>query len=179
MMKFKNLLALAVLSFMIAISSTGLGRTVTTTVEPFAHAYIYNETAQEVKGGESVTFDSHGPMMGIKHDAGSSEITFDNAGTYMINFLAASDKVGSFFGLFFNGNLAKGSTYGTAKTTDHLRSGQIIVDVKANDKLTLRQFDALNTQNTSPAMLWVYGRQHNIGEKQPAVNASINIVQID
>jgi len=136
------------------------------------YAYIYMQTDQELKQGESVAFDSNGKMSnGIKHAENSSEIIFEKAGTYQVSFLGTTTAAGS-CALFLNGKPMKGSEYGAISYYFRNMQIQAIITTNAGDKLTVRNYSPVLGQ---ASLRFAVGKPG----KQQATNASILIVQID
>ncbi len=142
------------------------------------YAYIYNLTVQSVKPNSAATFDSHGQITpGIKHTIGSSDIIFDEEGTYLIMFYVMCDSTNS-FGLFLNGIPVNGGIYGGDKGLRLSNTGQVIINVKAGSVLTMRSYNPdIKAENRRLVRLIVGSGKD--GNKEGVVSASIVILKVD
>ena len=138
------------------------------------YAYVYNLSGNKekaIKRGESVTFDSNGPMTsGITHKLGSSDIVLVNEGTYLINFYVSCTNQNSFM-LFLNNTEVQGSGYGGFSQYTFNTAGQAIVKATAGAVLTLRYESKLSLESSYPPF-YIYAAAG-------AVNASVIIQKID
>ncbi len=141
----------------------------------FSYAYIYNLNDQTINPGNAILFDSNGPMsLSITHTTGTSDIVINNDGVYLINFLTQGLFASSFV-LFVNNVAVPGGSYESIPdVADKLGKeyGQLIINAKAGDVITLRNYSPANGQG--PAYLKAAGK---LG-KPLSVNASIVILQI-
>jgi hypothetical protein len=128
---------------------------------------VYNLAAQTVLNGDPVTFDNNGAMTAdIYHPAGTAMIFMFATGIYEVTF-SVSGNAPNQVGLFDNGGLISGTTYG-AGTGAAQNTGQAIVTITAGDVLTLE-----NYSSTSALVL-----TNNIGGTGTNVNASVVIEQV-
>lgn len=132
------------------------------------YAYIYNTSAQFVTLGNSVTFDSNGPLSsGITHNLGTSFIFVNTTGLYRIEFSASASQA-SQFSIYVNGVSVAGSRYGSA-TTSTQNSGMVLVSLAAGDVVQLNNTGSSGSLNLAA----------NTGGTLAAVNASIMIMKIN
>jgi hypothetical protein len=110
-----------------------------------------------------VTFDANGPLLGVIHAPGSTDITVIAAGTYLITFSTTGVEP-SQFALFDNGTPIPGATYGSGAGTQQ-NNGQVIVTLAAGDTLTL-----VNSMSAAAV-----GLQTLAGGTATNVNASVLI----
>src|SRR5262249_50866361 len=132
-----------------------------------AYGYIYNLTAQSVAQEASVSFSNNGPLVGITHTAGSTDVVVTNSGTYAINFSVTGSQQNQ-FALFRNGVVAPESLYGTGSGGSG-NDGQVILVLVAGDVLTLRN----HTSNASSVNL-----DNSAGGSQTNVDASLLIEKL-
>ena len=101
------------------------------------YAYIYDAAGQTVAVGANVAFTSDGPTTaGITHSSGASSIIFVGAGTFKVA-TSLTGATQNQFGIFINGAVVAGTTYGSDDATQQ-NSGQSVIVVQANDVLTIR-----------------------------------------
>jgi hypothetical protein len=136
-----------------------------------AYAYIYNLKEQTVKIGEPVYFDSNGPLLGVRHERDASEITILSSGTYIIFFSISATEPNQ-FALFINypknEKPVPGSVYGSGAGTQQI-TGQIILELAAEDTLVLRNFSSA-AEVILPSLM---------GGTEANVNASISIQRLN
>ena len=112
-----------------------------------SYAYLYNKKRQYVEGASTIKFDLNGPMSGITHSPGSSEIIFENDGIYSIDLYIKAIKDPyrniELFTFLLNNNPIKDATYGSLAqegpiTPTYINQfAQIIIEAKSGDKLPL------------------------------------------
>lgn len=132
-----------------------------------AFAYIYNNTAQTVAVESDVSFNTEGISCGgITHLNGSSQITVNNTGVYLVWFYVLGSTANQ-FSVFVNGSSVPGAIYsaGTASTAN---IGFALVQLRCGDILSIR-----NHTSAEPVELVV-----NAGGSQQNVNASVAIYKI-
>jgi len=128
--------------------------------------YIFNEGAQVVPIDADIVFDSNGPLSGLTHAPGNSQIQINAAGTYSISF-SISGVEPSQFAVFVNGAQAPGTVYGSGAGTQQ-DNGLLLITLSANDIVTLR-----NRSSAAAVTL-----QTLAGGTQTNVNASILILRV-
>ena len=135
-----------------------------------SYGYIYNVTGQAPVAVEApVLFDSNGPLVGVTHTPGTSDITVVNSGVYVITFSVSGVEPNQ-FGIFINGVAVPQTDqtiYG-ADTGAQQNTGLTIVTLTAGDVLTL-------VNHTSAAAVTL---QTLAGGSQSNVNASVVILQV-
>ena len=131
-----------------------------------AYGYIFNESAETVAIDAAIAFDMSGPLLGVTHAPGSTDIVVTNAGTYAVNFSVSGVEPGQ-FSLFVNGAPVAGTVYGSGAGTQQ-DNGLAIITLSANDVLTL-------VNNASAAAVTL---QTLAGGTQTNVNASILIEKL-
>ena len=100
------------------------------------YGYIYNVAPQTVAIEADVSFDSNGPVSGVVHTPGTSEIVVMRAGTYLVDFSVSGSEPDQ-FAVMVNGFAAAGSTYGAGAGTQQ-NNGDAILTLGAGAVLTLR-----------------------------------------
>ena len=132
------------------------------------YAYIYNLAAGVVPIEADIAFSDNGVISadGITHAPGTSQISFTNAGTYIVWFSVAGVEPGQFT-LFQNGAPVAGGTYGSGAGTQP-NPGMVIITVAAADVVTLRN-------HSSAAAITL---QTLAGGTQTNANASVTILRL-
>jgi hypothetical protein len=115
----------------------------------------------------SISFGANGPLVGITHTPGSTDIVVDTSGTYEINFSVTARQANQ-FALYVNGVLVPQSLYGSGSGTSQ-NDGQVILTLTARDVITLRN----HTSSTSSVDL-----DNMAGGSQTNVDASIVIEKL-
>lgn len=128
------------------------------------HAYIYNISDQTVAPGAGISFDSNGPLSGITHTEGSTDIVINSAGDYFVVLSVAGASVNQ-FAFFLGGSIVEGTIYGSDAGNQQNTAQAILTVATAPAVLTIRyhnNISILSVQLQSPA-----------GGSQPSVNASV------
>ncbi|MDE5946040.1 MAG: hypothetical protein K2G63_01845 [Oscillospiraceae bacterium] len=132
-----------------------------------AFAYIYNNTAQTVAVESDVSFNTEGINCGgITHLNGSSQITVNNTGVYLVWFYVLGSATNQ-FSIFVNGSSVPGSVYSSAEANT-ANIGFALVQLRCGDILSIR-----NHTSDEAVELAV-----NAGGSQQNVNASVAIYKI-
>lgn len=132
-----------------------------------AFAYMYNNSAQTVAVESDVSFNIGGINCGgISHINGSSQISINNAGIYLIWFYVLGTSENQ-FSLFVNGTSVPGSIY-ASPTASTATIGFATVQLRCGDVLSLR-----NHSSAEPVVL-----ADTAGGTQPNVNASIALYKL-
>jgi hypothetical protein len=132
------------------------------------YGYIYNLTPIAVVGVDTaIPFGSNGPLLGVTHTAGSTNITVTSAGTYAVLFSVSATEPNQ-FALWVNGVYAAGTRYGSGAGTQQ-NTGLSILTLAAGDVLTLVN-DAASGGNVSLAP--------TVGGTGVNVNASVLIIRL-
>jgi hypothetical protein len=131
------------------------------------YGYIYNITAQAVAVDAPILFDSNGPLLGITHGLGTSAVTIDNTGVYIITFSVSGAEANQ-FGIFINGTSIAQAIYSSGAGTQQ-NTGMAILQLSAGDTLTVVNHSSAAAVNLESV---ISGTQAN-------VNASIIIERVD
>lgn len=104
---------------------------------PPGYGQIYNASDQNINNGNTITFDSNGPLLNISHVVGSDTITVNATGTYLITWTVSTQGDGGAYTLLHNG--AAISTLSFVTDTGNGQSiGNGIVNLNAGDTIQLR-----------------------------------------
>ena len=131
------------------------------------YGYVFNTSAQNVAIEADVAFSSNGLLLGVTHAPGTTDVVFQSAGAYQVDFLVSGVEPNQ-FALYLNGSLVPGTTYGSGAGTQQ-NGGMAIIAISAGDVLTLRN------HSSSAAV----GLQTLAGGTQTNVNAAIAVVKLD
>lgn len=125
------------------------------------YGYIYNLTAQSVAIEAPIVFDSTGPVLGVIHAPGTTDIEVVDAGTWSITYSVSGTEPNQ-FSIFVNGVPAPSTIYGSGAGTQQ-NTGQAILVLGAGDIITI-------VNHSSAAAV---GLASLIGGTQENVNASV------
>jgi hypothetical protein len=134
------------------------------------YGYVFNLSAQVVPLETDVNFSDNGVhTAGVTHALGSPTMIVVSAGDYKVTFSVSGTEPNQ-FALFLNGVMVAGTDYASGAGTQQ-NSGQAILAIGANDKLTLR--------NHTSAAAVTLAATPPIGGTVQAVNASILIQKLN
>ena len=129
------------------------------------YGYVYNLAtlgAATILGGSNVPFSNNGPLLGITHAAGSTDIAIPTSGRYKITYnMFITAGVGAAIAIAVNGTIRPATNILALIATGEI-SGTVILTLTAGDVLTLRN-------NSSVALTLVL---------TPAVGAQFNIIKL-
>jgi len=135
------------------------------------YGYIYNLTPAPptIAVGAPILFSDNGPLLGITHVLGSSDIVISNPGVYSVTFSVSGSEPNQ-FAIFLDSVLIPvvGTTYGSGAGTQQNTGPTIITTVIPNSVLTI-------VNNRSPAAVTLASF---IGGTQANVNASVLIKRL-
>ncbi len=127
---------------------------------------MFNTAAQTVPIEADIVFNSNGPMLGLTHTPGTTQLVVSTSGTYRVEFSVSGVEPAE-FALMNNGVLVNGTVYGSGAGTQQ-DAGSAIVNLGAGDVLTVR-----NHSSSAAVTL-----QTLAGGTQTNVNASMLVQQI-
>lgn len=104
---------------------------------PPGYGQVYNTGAQAINNGNTITFDSNGPLLNITHVAGSDTVTVNAAGTYMVTWIVSAQGDGGGYTLLQNGVAVPNLTFVTDPGNGE-SVGNGIVNVALGDTFQLR-----------------------------------------
>ena len=125
-----------------ATGATGMTGIAGLGLESFGYVFsraTHTGSPRFIQVGHSIPFSFNGPLEGITHNAGSTNIKVESAGIYAIYFyVAEAGLVGSQFTVFVNGvsQIGAGAAYGSLFY--HLNPGWILLPLAAGDVVTIR-----------------------------------------
>jgi hypothetical protein len=131
------------------------------------YGYIYNLTAQSVGTDDPILFDSNGPLSGVTHVAGSSNIVVTNAGVYAVLFSVSGTEPNQFT-IWVNGVSQPSTRYGSGAGSQQ-NDGLSILTLPAGAVITI-----VNDDSSSPSV----DLSTPIGGTGANVNASVLIVRL-
>lgn len=106
-----------------------------------SHGYIYHLASlarSTVTSGADIPLSTNGPVEGVDHRAGSSEITVSRGGAYLVEYRATfQGGIGASVGLALDGEVLP-ATVVTCHDSLGVVSGKAILRLNAGDVLTLR-----------------------------------------
>ena len=110
-----------------------------------AWGYVFHVSSQSIAVGAPLNFSNNGPLMGINHEPGTSNIQVAAAGTYSISFgIYTAQNNPQDWAVVVNGMVR--SRFNSAGQTIH---GTTLLTLNANDGVTIRNVNTL----PSPATL--------------------------
>lgn len=136
------------------------------TIGVLGYGYIYSVTTQSVAVEAPIVFGSTGPVLGVTHAAGSSNIVVVAAGTYSITYSVSGTEPNQ-FAIFVNGVAAASTVYGSGAGTQQ-NTGQAILALGAGNTITI-------VNHSSAAAI---GLASVVGGTQANVNASVLIERL-
>lgn len=104
---------------------------------PPGYGQVYNTGAQTINNGNTITFDSNGPLLNISHVAGSDTITINATGTYMVTWVVSAQGDGGAYTLLQNGVAVPTLSFVTDPGNGE-SVGNGIVNASSGDTIQLR-----------------------------------------